>query len=110
MNLILCLLELSHLKELSVNSWLEVDDLRLFIRLLLPAGVCVCVCVCAGLVCVCVCVFVLGLPQDSECVCVCVCLQGLPQDSERVCVCLCWGDIAVLESWALSVRPRERAV
>ena len=29
MNLILCLLELSHLKELSIDSWLEVDDLTL---------------------------------------------------------------------------------
>ena len=72
MNLILCLLELSRLKELSVDSWLEVDDLRFLLQLLLPGAWVdlpqdcgrVCACVCAHCVCVCVCV----------CVCMCVCV------------------------------------
>ena len=95
MNLILCLLELSRLKELSVDSWLEVDDLRFLLQLLLPGAWVdlpqdcgrVCACVCAHCVCVCVCV----------CLYVCVCVSGA-------------GCGAVLESWALSVPPREREV
>ena len=71
MNLILCLLELSHLKELSVDSWLEVDDLTLDSAASawswggLASGLRVCVCV---RVCLCVCM--------CMCVCVCVCGRG----------------------------------